>query len=364
MECAKKSSWMLKFSSVNIVSSAFLLGTGIVTTETGDWIQIKRKEKRLTQSQLAAELGIPQPKVSQLERGVIEPTDAQMRILSKLLSEGNQDDDDTLGRRRSGKNMTWKDAVTRVLTDARASMHYTDIADEIVSKGYRKDVGATPANTVATIITNEIRNKGNESVFIRTGYGEYILREFTQSDAGQSGGTLEKETSDKADESKGIVNAFGMYWRREYVDWSSSNVSLLGVQQLGASQVDFADQKGVYLLHDGRAVVYVGRATDQSLGKRLYQHTIDRLNGRWDRFSWFGVLHVSEEGELSEPDTSSYGLDDWVSMMEALLIEGLEPPQNRRRGDDFRAVEYLQRKDPKIGRREMERFLEKVKSTM
>ncbi len=34
--------------------------------------------------------------------------------------------------------------------------------------------------------------------------------------------------------------------------------------------------------------------------------------------------------------------------MEALLIEGLEPPQNRRRGDDFDGVEYLQAEDPRI----------------
>jgi hypothetical protein len=34
--------------------------------------------------------------------------------------------------------------------------------------------------------------------------------------------------------------------------------------------------------------------------------------------------------------------------MEALLIEGLEPPQNRKRGDDFRAKEFIQAEDPRI----------------
>jgi len=257
-------------------------------------------------------------------------------------------------------NMMWRDAIIRVLKDAKASMHYTDIADEIISRKYRKDVGATPANTVATVVTTEIRNKGKDSVFVRTGYGEYILREYTQSTAGRAEGTTEAEAQAEPEEIKGIVSAFGMYWRREYVEWSSSNVSLLGVQQLGTKPVDFSDQKGVYMLHDGRAVVYVGRTTDQPLGRRLYQHTVDRLNGRWDRFSWFGVLHVSEKGELSEPDTSTYGLDDWISMMEALLIEGLEPPQNRKRGDDFRAVEYLQIMDPKIEKRQTEKLLEKI----
>jgi hypothetical protein len=35
-------------------------------------------------------------------------------------------------------------------------------------------------------------------------------------------------------------------------------------------------------------------------------------------------------------------------MMEALLIEALEPRQNRKRGDSFKAVEYLQIEDPRI----------------
>jgi hypothetical protein len=32
--------------------------------------------------------------------------------------------------------------------------------------------------------------------------------------------------------------------------------------------------------------------------------------------------------------------------MEALLIEALEPGQNRRRGDGFAAVEFIQAEDP------------------
>jgi hypothetical protein len=49
-----------------------------------------------------------------------------------------------------------------------------------------------------------------------------------------------------------------------------------------------------------------------------------------------------------------------VTTMEALLIEGLEPPQNRRRGDDFRAVEYLQAEDPEMGKRRMVSLLAEI----
>ena len=37
-----------------------------------------------------------------------------------------------------------------------------------------------------------------------------------------------------------------------------------------------------------------------------------------------------------------------ISTTEALLIEGPEPPQNRRQGDGFNAVEFIQATDPAI----------------
>ena len=138
-----------------------------------------------------------------------------------------------------------------------------------------------------------------------------------------------------------------MYWSRERVLWSATP-KLLGQQQPGSTPVDFYPQKGVYLLYDGREVIYVARTTDQPLGMRLRQHTVDRLNGRWDRFSWFGVFPAKESGSLSTEPVGVYNLTMLIITMEALLIEGIEPAQNRKRGDDFRAVEFLQVEDPEI----------------
>jgi predicted GIY-YIG superfamily endonuclease len=73
---------------------------------------------------------------------------------------------------------------------------------------------------------------------------------------------------------------------------------LLGKQQQDSVTVDFGKQIRVYFLHDAQGVVYVGRAFDQSLGRRLQQHTADRLNRRWNRFSWFGVYPVESDGTL------------------------------------------------------------------
>jgi hypothetical protein len=42
------------------------------------------------------------------------------------------------------------------------------------------------------------------------------------------------------------------------------------------------------------------------------------------------------------------GIEALIATMEAVLIEGLEPRQNRKRGDDFQAVEFLQVEDPAV----------------
>jgi hypothetical protein len=139
-----------------------------------------------------------------------------------------------------------------------------------------------------------------------------------------------------------------MFWQRSKILWGPTP-KLLGQQQGGSKQVDFCDQKGVYLLHDTQGVVYVGRTAEQNLGRRLYQHTVDRLSGRWDRFSWFGVYPVTEDGALRiEPKTAVSNIDIVIATMEAVLIEGLEPRQNRKRGDEFQAVEFLQVEDPQV----------------
>lgn len=108
-------------------------------------------------------------------------------------------------------------------------------------------------------------------------------------------------------------------------------------------------------------MVYVGRTTEQPLGARLRQHTVDRLNGRWDRFTWFGVYPVTETGFLNKTSVAQYTLETLIVTMEALLIEGLEPPQNRKRGDDFRAVEFMQVEDPEIQKTQIIKLMDELK---
>lgn len=243
------------------------------------------------------------------------------------------------------KDMTWKDAIIAVLKSAGKAMHYVDIATEIQQQGLRLKVGATPASAVNVVLHDSIKNEATNSPFVKVGTGEFFLKATPSQNAVIPAGQAKAIGEDE--ESGGIIKAFGMYWRRNWVEWSTKP-SLMGQQFEGADSVNFADQTGVYLLHDGREVVYVGRTTEKRIAARLSEHTRDRLNGRWDRFSWFGVLDVTDEGKLGAANFAVVTEEDIIVTLEALLIEGLEPRQNRRRGDAFRAVEYLQVEDPEL----------------
>jgi hypothetical protein len=236
-------------------------------------------------------------------------------------------------------------------------MHYTEIAEAIAKQNLRTDLGATPAYTVSSVISTSM-SEGDSSPFIRVERGRYWLRALTS--GGRQAG---QQPASEETEDTGLINAFGMYWSRDKVLWAA-NAKILGQQQPDSTPVDFSNEKGVYLLYDGREVVYVGRTTDQPLGARLRQHTLDRLNGRWGRFSWFGVYKADSSGALVTDETDSYDLTMLIVTMEALLIEGLEPPQNRKRGDDFRAVEFLQVEDPAIQKSQILNLIDELKKKL
>lgn len=60
----------------------------------------------------------------------------------------------------------------------------------------------------------------------------------------------------------------------------------------------------------------------------------------------------------------AYTLDMLIVTMEALLIEGVEPPQNRKRGDDFRAAEFLQVEDPEIQKNQIIELIDELKKKL
>lgn len=258
------------------------------------------------------------------------------------------------------KELTWRKAIEKVLNAAPGALNYKDITDKIIEDGLRTSLGATPSASVSSFLTTAIKKEGADCPWQKVGKGLYIWKK-------KAGITEPAEPAIPADEEAeedqyDVVSSFGMFWRREAVEWTS-NPKILGMQQIGAEAVDFSSQIGIYLLYDGREIIYVGRASDRPMGKRLYEHTLDRLSTRWDRFSWFGVLPVSDAGKLGTVQ-ETFASSKLLPALEAILIEALEPRQNRKRGDDLAAVEYIQKEDPaikkKLVKQTMEAALEKM----
>ena len=169
-------------------------------------------------------------------------------------------------------DLPWKDAINQVLDSNSSAMHYTEIAEEIVALDLRTSVGATPAATVNANISNSIKHDGRNSPYVRVSPGEYILRKHADDGSVPSSSSLPGDLVDPQEAATRIIHAFGMFWRLERIPWTSYSM-LLGRQQFGSTAVVFAIQVGVYLLHDGCYVVYVGRALYQLIWRRLHQHT-------------------------------------------------------------------------------------------
>lgn len=262
---------------------------------------------------------------------------------------------------------SWKEAIKKVLAESSTPLHYTEISEQILSRGYYETDGATPAATVNAQLASSIKHDGEKSPFIRVGKGIFALKNSPAASVAVSAPTtykkkLETLAESEVEASESIIHSFGMYWQRDLVVWRN-DPKMYGKQQALSKPVDFGKQKGIYILYDHHTVVYVGRSIDRPLGKRLFEHTVDRLGSRWNRFSWFGLLDVTQEGSLRETPLNT-SLASLVATLEALLIEALEPPQNRKRGDDFSAIEYIQDIDPELKEREIQNTLRSIEQKM
>lgn len=274
-------------------------------------------------------------------------------------------------------SMSWREAIERVLQEESGALHYSEISEQILAKGYYKTEGATPDATVNAHLTTSIKYEGEKSPFVKVGRGVYALRAAAGSPpaaatpapptaaspvptkdvlAAAQTATVETEPDGS------VIRCLGMYWQRDLVVWKSEP-RVYGKQQALSKPVDFGAQRGIYILYDHHTVVYVGRSVDRPLGRRLCEHTTDRLGSRWNRFSWFGLLDVTDEGRLVEAPLK-VSLPSLIATLEALLIEALEPPQNRKRGDDFSVMEYIQDVDPEIRERELQSTLRAIEQRL
>jgi hypothetical protein len=265
-------------------------------------------------------------------------------------------------------DLAWVDAIKQVLEQNGEPMKTSEIAQTILDKKLRTKVGATPNTAVASYLSQEPLRSEVEKIE----RGVFRYPPATPSSSGvappdRPSTSPDAEGTNSAEipiEERGLLNAFGLFWRRIEIDWAPTVPKMLGVQLTGSTAVDFAAQKGVYLLYDGSRLVYVGRVSEPRLSRRLREHTRDRLSGRWDRFSWFGVRPVGAGGALEDAQEVGLSADLVISTLEALLIEALEPPQNRRQGDGFAELEFIQQTDPNIEKLRKKRLLEELSNKL
>ena len=255
-------------------------------------------------------------------------------------------------------DLTWDQAIFEVLKTATEfePMYYGDIASAIVERGLRANVGKTPEATVRGSLSR-LRKAGNWNIqgadwqIVRPHKGYFYL---LPSDQPSSENVSDVDDELDATDETGnlIVAAYGLHWEREDVDWSTHH--LWGYDaNLGRDQaIDFADQQGVYLLHSWQSVVYVGKTAAKKDGmfSRLQDHHKKPVwSAKWERFSWFGIRQVDQEGNLVLDGRESASSEVLCALMEAVLIETLRPSFNQQQGN-YMGTLYRQAVDPNIAR--------------
>lgn len=241
--------------------------------------------------------------------------------------------------------LSWLEAIKKVLSDKSEPMHYEEITEEIIERSLRRTTGATPAYTVNNILNTDIQKNGINSSFVKTDRAEYSLRNNQTLQTNQNVQEYNVPT--------GLIKCFGMYWKRDYVSWKSVGTKIYGKELSGSISIDLSKQVGIYLLYDNHDVVYVGKASRQPIVNRLYEHTKGKKSIRWNRFSWFGFMGISDEGNLLPVNDTDLNLENIIEGIESILIECLEPRLNMRSGDNF-GIELQQDVSDDIKRIELE----------
>lgn len=195
------------------------------------------------------------------------------------------------------------DKIKDVLTAPAELLHYKKITEQILS---------------------EIKEEDANSLYVRLARSVYALTHHPSPEA--------------SDRSGSIFTAFGMFWSRKAVKWSS-NPKLFGTRTNNETlPIDFCQKCAIYFLHDRRRIIYV--SLTNRLGKSLYAHTNDSLSKNWDRFSWLHLTSsVPSSGTLGR-QPSNYDDSQIKLVLAAILIEVWE------RGDRFKHAEYLQKVNP------------------
>ena len=196
----------------------------------------------------------------------------------------------------TSKEMSWRDAIRIVLRDAEEPIDYNMITRQIGERKLRSLTGATPERTV----NRELQSMVEEGEAVRTSRGYYALQDTAQRFEDAAIARIVQAEAAADDTQRLTVKAYGLFWERNLVDWEPATGQLLGSGSAGVRGVDFAGQDGVYLLHNGNEIVYVGQSfrynTTSLFGRLRSHHTDPRKTDRW--------IH-----------SLGSGLDQWIQRM-------------------------------------------------
>ena len=214
-----------------------------------------------------------------------------------------------------------------------------------MARGLKTTIGKTPHFTVAGEIS-KLRSSRRANI-VKVAPGVYQL----MSEAEQLSLDVPDEVEAELDATDTYENlavaAYGLHWERNKVDWSTGRILGYDINPDPEYAINFADQQGVYLLHNWQSVVYVGKtaARERGLFQRLHEHHTKHVwSGKWERFSWFGLRRVDESGAMVDvSDSASPAVV--TALMEAVLIETLGPSFNAR-GGNYMGTLYRQANNP------------------
>ncbi len=76
--------------------------------------------------------------------------------------------------------MNFKEAAIKILSEAKAPLHYKEITERAIKQGLIKTQGSTPWATMNSVISTSIKKEGENSRFLRTkpGYYKYIPKHY------------------------------------------------------------------------------------------------------------------------------------------------------------------------------------------
>lgn len=242
------------------------------------------------------------------------------------------------------KTNNWEDGIISVLDENGSAMFYHKIADKIIENNLVDTETQNPYITVNNYLqklleAGRVKQVERGIYIIAQNYSKYLE---SNQNPDTEGFEDEENTLEEKEAVNNPISAYGRFWSRRLFYENGCNLYGVYFQKTRTTSrqtsepMDFTNRAGVYLLHKGYQVIYVGRASTKRLAERLEEHCGDQLRNRWDSFSWFSI------DEISKDECLSIKPDDMLASLEALLIEVIGPDNNMRRGDKFSDKEYEQ----------------------